>query len=101
MELEGLFGYLDPELLLNRKKRSLRSIQSIQLFQLFRSSRVGPVLGQPELLAQTDLLHPTSSELLKKVNLLLLDPLDVTSQGVASIAKTDPLRSGEGDIAMR
>jgi hypothetical protein len=60
------------------------------------------------LLAKADLLHPPSSQLLKEfglfledIDFLLLNLLDVASQGVAGVAESYPLRSGERHVAMR
>jgi hypothetical protein len=39
--------------------------------------------------------------LLEDINLLLLNLLDVASQGIAGVAKFYPLRSRERDVAMR
>ena len=72
------------------------------------NSCVRLVFRETQLLTKADLFHLLSGQLLKEfgllledINLLLLDLLDVASQGVAGIAKFDPLRSRECDVAMR
>jgi hypothetical protein len=99
VESELRFRYFHTKGFLGREKCLFKGILCLQVLQFFGDSRVGPSLRKAQLFAQSDLLHPTSSQLLKELglflqylHLLLFYLLDVATQGVTSITELHPLR---------